>query len=612
MKKKLLLYLSLTLVMILSMLQFNGAISYADDVSVTTITTSVKELKHGSIFLDTEITDFKGAGYESGDIVSIKIGEREPIVIPFLEKHVSIGFRKCVLGGSTRYPQLAIRMCEGSFVDAYGISESDVGQTVTIDLVTKAGFLDDLKVWNIGSLSSERTDFPDLTDEEFANYRMVTTTGMKKGILYRTSSPINPMINRNKIVDAANRRAGVTTIINLSESPESAEKREGYKDSYYATVNHIEVNMDTNFGEEEFNKKLVQGLRFMLEKPGIYEVNCIFGKDRTGFMIAVLECLAGASYDEVVDDYAFTYIHYYPDYTNYTPIEKRNLAIAEGNLIAQMEYAYGVSDLKNQNLKEATMDYLRKAGMTDDEIVKLIDLLTGKVLVNGDFEYTLNDNIITITQYNGADKDIVIPEKIDGKSVKLIGKDAFKLFSGLNSIKIPGSVTSIDDGAFTGLEKIKYYVDKGSYAEEYLKKHNISYEYSGGSEIPTEKKTETPTEKKTEKKTEASKDTPSKSAKVKAPGKVKISKAKNVKKKKISVKWKKIKKAKGYQLQYSTSKKFKKSKTKTKTTKKTSLTIKKLKKGKTYYVRVRAFTKNKSGKKVSGKWSKVKKVKINK
>lgn len=50
---------------------------------------------------------------------------------------------------------------------------------------------------------------------------------------------------------------------------------------------------------------------------------------------------------------------------------------------------------------------------------------------------------------------------------------------------------------------------------------------------------------------------------------------------------------------------------KTKSTTKTKYTVKKLKKKKTYYMRVRAYTLW-NGKKVYGKWSSVKKVKIKK
>ena len=89
-------------------------------------------------------------------------------------------------------------------------------------------------------------------------------------------------------------------------------------------------------------------------------------------------------------------------------------------------------------------------------------------------------------------------------------------------------------------------------------------------------------------------------------------KAKNIKKKAVKLSWKKIKNANGYTVQYALNKKFtKKKKTVNVKASKTSKTIKKLKKKKTYYFRARAYC-NYKGKKVYGKWSKVKKVKIKK
>ena len=99
-------------------------------------------------------------------------------------------------------------------------------------------------------------------------------------------------------------------------------------------------------------------------------------------------------------------------------------------------------------------------------------------------------------------------------------------------------------------------------------------------------------------------------AKVKV-GKATLSSAKNNKSKQILVKYKKVSGAKGYEISYSTDKNFKKGVT-AKTTDKTSYTIKKLKAKKTYYVRVRAYKVDSAGKKVYGKYSSVKKVKISK
>ena len=84
---------------------------------------------------------------------------------------------------------------------------------------------------------------------------------------------------------------------------------------------------------------------------------------------------------------------------------------------------------------------------------------------------------------------------------------------------------------------------------------------------------------------------------------------KNIKGRKLTAKWKKASNADGYQIQYAPNKKFKKAKSKT--VKSTSVTLKKLKKKTTYFVRVRAY-KAVDGKKVYGKWSSVKKVRIKK
>jgi uncharacterized protein YkwD/rubrerythrin len=86
-------------------------------------------------------------------------------------------------------------------------------------------------------------------------------------------------------------------------------------------------------------------------------------------------------------------------------------------------------------------------------------------------------------------------------------------------------------------------------------------------------------------------------------GNIKLKKGKNS----FTASWKKVSKAKGYQIKYSLKKSFKKAKSKTLKGKK--LTVSKLKSKKTYYVKVRAFTKI-NGKKVYSGWSKVRKVKV--
>lgn len=92
-----------------------------------------------------------------------------------------------------------------------------------------------------------------------------------------------------------------------------------------------------------------------------------------------------------------------------------------------------------------------------------------------------------------------------------------------------------------------------------------------------------------------------------APGKTKIISKKGLKKK-IKLKWKKVKGASGYTVKYSLSKNFKKN-VKSKSTKKTSVTLKKLKSDKYYYVKIAAYSKTADKDKLYAKYTAAVKIK---
>ena len=82
------------------------------------------------------------------------------------------------------------------------------------------------------------------------------------------------------------------------------------------------------------------------------------------------------------------------------------------------------------------------------------------ILTYNDFEYIIDNNEITITQYIGNDEQVIIPGTIDGIPVKNIGRtsvsgdypldtwNAFAYCNSLKSVTIPDGVTNIGSCAF--------------------------------------------------------------------------------------------------------------------------------------------------------------------
>ena len=88
--------------------------------------------------------------------------------------------------------------------------------------------------------------------------------------------------------------------------------------------------------------------------------------------------------------------------------------------------------------------------------------------ISGDYEYSLlDDGTIEISKYIGSDKEITIPDTIDGKKVTSIGNYVFEHCIGLESITIPENITNIENMAFhicTNLESINVDVNNNIYS----------------------------------------------------------------------------------------------------------------------------------------------------
>lgn len=80
-------------------------------------------------------------------------------------------------------------------------------------------------------------------------------------------------------------------------------------------------------------------------------------------------------------------------------------------------------------------------------------LLTASAATSGDYSYTIANDEVTITKYNGSDTTVSVPAQIDGKAVTAIGEEAF-IGKGVVSVTIPEGVRSIGNYAFDQCRKL--------------------------------------------------------------------------------------------------------------------------------------------------------------
>ena len=352
------------------------------------VSTNIKEIsRYGNITLAVSPETLLGAGFEPADIILVKIGEHEmEMPVGTCYNDADSGEPVCSLftdpEGSSGWVVLAVNAGNmAAEMEIAGIADTgeppgykivweegiDCETSVTLSMVQKQGFIEEYRMHRAGGTrTNKRADYAALSDEGFTNFREIKTAGMAPGILFRSSSPVNPALNRNKEADAALQRAGIRTVINLTDSEDRMKKYEGYPLSGYAKCDIAALNMGMDFFTEEFRKKLAEGFRFLAAHDGPYLIHCNEGKDRAGFAAAILESLMGADLNEIAADYMLSFVNYY----GIVPESDQYRLISAGNIEASLARAFGTG-MKSRDgecLSECAEKYLRKAGMKKEEI----------------------------------------------------------------------------------------------------------------------------------------------------------------------------------------------------------------------------------------------------
>ena len=346
------------------------------------LTVAIKEIsKHGNVILDTTFDEMKSHDMDVGDVITVTAADAE-FDLPVGTSYTDVDSGEMICRFDMEDNEVAIAVNMGSFATEAGIGEK---QTVEEDpgykwdmritelrlkLKEKAGYLD---VYNARNLSRTdvRSDYAALSDEAFANFRVVAVTGMKENILYRSSTPIEPAIGRNEYAMAAMEKAGVKAVINLDDSADVMTGYETYPDSYYSRCKIINPEMSYDFGTEEFAEKVKESVLFIIENDGPYLIHCKEGKDRTGILCAILESFVGASAEDVMTDYMITYDNFY----NVKPGDTAYDIILRDNLVKTLCVLYQIDDIETADLREKATEYLLSAGLTDEQLSQLSEKL---------------------------------------------------------------------------------------------------------------------------------------------------------------------------------------------------------------------------------------------
>ncbi len=370
----------IVLSVIICQLVFSVALTSCSDDDTTDNTPVLKGKitsynEFGAAMLSFTETDMTNAGFTLGDVISITIDDKKEIVMPYYDGfYTRNGEFLCV--AYPTYPSICFT------ANNIGLPKelTDLeGHSVTVRMKEKGGCLDVQTALSM-KYSNERIEYPDLSDAEFANARTVKAGNIPSGILYRSSSPFSNDIKRDIYVSEYLQQEKIRTVLNLADNE---EKMLSYKDippyslSLWKEGNVILCPLKADPTADDYNNRLIEALKQLPSHPAPYLVHCMEGKDRTGYVCALLEGLCGATYEEIVADYLVTYDNYYYINPAKDPVLCNTLVSLRLNTCL-MFYA-NVSDesqLPNIDYAKAFSSYLLSHGMTQQQLDALVHALT--------------------------------------------------------------------------------------------------------------------------------------------------------------------------------------------------------------------------------------------
>ena len=368
--------LSLIISALMILLVFGGC---SADKSLTTGEIGVvKDEEFGNVYIELTIDEFNKLGFAFGDSVNVSFDNGKSYEdIPYYSGYYTpVG--EMLACGYPGYPHVVIARNYGAGTwEEFEMTDSS---KVTVTL-NEAGKYKDIQELYALSYSDNRDDFD--SDIIFANFREVEGGKLKKGAFYRSASPCDNLHKRAAYANKFAEEYGIKFVLNLSDSEEKYKSHteaedfaSEYYDSLYRSGNVLVLAMNANYRSDGFAKILSEAFYTMTGHDAPCLIHCVEGKDRTGFACALLLALADASAQEIIDDYMITYDNYYGISKESKP-EKYQAVLGNVNdfLYCLCDAEKG-ADVNTLDLRSGAENYLRRGGLTDEQIKSIEDYIT--------------------------------------------------------------------------------------------------------------------------------------------------------------------------------------------------------------------------------------------
>jgi len=337
-------------------------------------------------------SDLMAAGFSYADLLDVKIGDDITLHnVPFTTGFNEVGVMEtCFCDYNGLGQMYGFGLLHGNFSERIG---GKIGDKIVVTMSEKQGYKETYEIMH-SVYDYDPKGYA--TPEIFANFREVRTTGMKPGVLYRSSNPLNPKDNavRFAYVDSLARLAGIQTEIDLADTEEKIRTyrtRDDFTSTYCPALfdahKVIPLGLTADTYSSTFMQTFGDGLRFMIANEPPYLVHCNEGKDRCGFAILVLEALAGATYEEVAADYMQTLMNFYKIKKGDKSYNVRQ-TLSIDRLVWLLENVDAVDDFtgidwtkadpKSVDLKAAAENYVMGCGLSADECSELQRILRGE------------------------------------------------------------------------------------------------------------------------------------------------------------------------------------------------------------------------------------------